>query len=168
MRGFSELDNFRKARKMKNAIKTCIFLLATSISCFGQLLTSATADVNDPGGLLKSAKKVAVLIEVGVPAAAYYIPDFPRAKKQMAEKLAKTKLIVVANPVDSDIVIVVHEQNEGANNVTICLGDKLEVFKGGKAPTESDIPIFSVNEYCGVTWPLNRAMDKLIKAMKGK
>jgi hypothetical protein len=131
-------------------------------------LTSATADVNDPGGLLKSAKKVAVLIEVGAPAAAYYLPDFPRAKKQMAQKLAKTKLIVVANPIDADIVIVAQEQNEGANNITTCLGDKLDVFKGGKTPSESDIPLFSVNEYCGVTWPLNRAMDKLIKSMKGK
>jgi hypothetical protein len=153
---------------MRNAIRTCIFLLATSISCFGQLLTSATADVNDPGGVLKSAKKVAVLIEVGPPAAAYYIPDFPRAKKQMSQKLARVKLIVVTDPIDADVVIVVHEQNEGANNVTICLGDKLDVFKGGKAPAESDIPLFSVNEYCGVTWPLNRAMDKLIKAMKDK
>jgi hypothetical protein len=153
---------------MRNAILTGIFVLAASVSCFGQLLTSATADVADPGGLLISAKKVMVLIEVGPPAAASYIPDFPRAKKQVSEKLAKIRLVAVANPADADIVIVVHEQNEGANSVTICLGDKLEVFRGGKVPSASDTPIFSVNEYCGVTWPLNRAMDKLIKAMKGK
>ena len=74
----------------------------------------------------------------------------------------------MASPAVADIVIVVHERNEGANNVTICLGDEVDVFKGGKAPSESDTPVWSVNEYCGISWPLNRALDKLIKAMKSK
>lgn len=143
-------------------------MMATFANSFGQILTFATTDVADSDGLPKSAKKTAVILDIGHPAAAYYIPDYPRAKKQLAEKLTKTRLVVVGNTADADIVIVVHEQNEGANGTTICLGDKLEVFKGGKTPSASDTPIFSVNEYCGVTWPLNRAMDKLIRAMKAK
>jgi hypothetical protein len=134
----------------------------------------ATVGGTDPDGLLKSAKKVAVFIELGTSEAsqgAYYVPDFARAKKQISEKLTKAKLVRVANPADADIVIVVHELNEGAEGwriVTICIGDKLDVLKGGKAPSESDTQIFSVHELCGIGWPLNRAMDKLIRAMKRK
>jgi hypothetical protein len=121
--------------------------------------------------LPKSVKKVAVFIEVGPGEAAAYIPDYARAKKQVSEKLAKANLQVVAGPTDAEIVLVVHELNEGATTgarATVCLGDKLDVFKGGKAPSDSDTPIWSVNEYCGISWPLNRAMDKLIKALAQK
>jgi hypothetical protein len=154
---------------MRNVILTYMFVLTTSVTCFGQLQNMVTGDVADVKGLLKSAKNVAVFIELGTPAAAqtaYYVPDFARAKKQVSEKLAKAGLVAVANPADADIVIVVHEINEGGTGGAICLGDKLDVFKGGKAPSESDAPIFSANEYCGLSWPLNRAMDRLIKAMK--
>jgi phenylpyruvate tautomerase PptA (4-oxalocrotonate tautomerase family) len=133
-----------------------------------------TGDAAEANRLLKSAKKVAVFIEVGTPVVdAYYLPDFARAKKQISEKLTKAGLVAVANPDDADIVIVVHEVYEGTTPndryQTVCIGDKLDVFKGGKAPSESDTPIFSVNEYClyyGRVWPLYRAMDKLINAMK--
>lgn len=154
---------------MKNLILICLFALATPALCSCQLQNMVTGEGSDPGGILKSAKKVSVFIEIGTPVesqGAYYIPDFSRAKKQVSEKLTKSRLEVVANPAEADVVIVVHEVNEGANKVTICLGDKVEVFKGGKPPSSSDTPIFSVNEYCGISWPLNRAMDKLIKTMK--
>jgi hypothetical protein len=150
-------------------ISICAFVLAVSLTSVGQLQNIAG---DDGSAILKSATKAAVFIELGTPDAASYVPDFARAKKQTSEKLAKTRLQVVANPADADIVIVVHELNEGASHlgdrVSICLGDKVEVFKGGKAPTESDTPVWSVNEYCGISWPLNRALDKLIKAMKTK
>jgi hypothetical protein len=149
---------------MKNVIWICALLVA-SLTPVGQLQNIV---VDDGDATLKSAKKAAVFIELGAPGAASYVPDFARAKKQTYEKLAKTRLQVVASPADADIVIVVHELNEGANKVTICLGDKVDVFKGGKAPVESDTPVWSVNEYCGISWPLNRALDKLIKAMKAK
>jgi hypothetical protein len=142
---------------MKNVILICVFVSAALLNCVGQLQNM----VADGDVVLKSAKKVAVLIELGPPAAARYLPDFARAKKQATEKLAKARLQVVPSPADADIVIVVHERNEGANNVTICLGDEVDVFKGGKAPSESDTPVWSVNEYCGISWPLNRALDKL-------
>jgi hypothetical protein len=150
---------------MKNVISICALVLLASSSSGGQLQNII---VDDAGAILKSAKKAAVFIELGAPGAATYLPDFARAKKQTNEKLAKTKLQIVASPADADIVIVVHEMNEGANKVTICLGDKVEVFKGGNTPSESDTPIWSVNEYCGISWPLNRALDKLVKAMKTK
>jgi hypothetical protein len=154
---------------MKTAISICAFVIVASLASVGQL-QNITADDGD--AILKSAKKAAVFIELGTPDAASYVPDFARAKKQTNEKLAKTKLQVVASPADADIVIVVHELNEGATHVgdrvSICLGDKVEVFKGGKAPAESDAPVWSVNEYCGISWPLNRALDKLAKAMKTK
>src|ERR1035437_2688973 len=158
---------------MKNVILTCIFVLASSISSFGQLQNMATVGGADPDGLLKSAKKVAVFIELGTPAATdsrSIMPDSVRAKKQVTDKLTKARLQIVANPADADIVLVVHELNEGNEGwrLTICIGDKLDVFKGGKVPSESDTPLFSANEYCGVSWPLYRAMDKLIKAMKRK
>lgn len=149
---------------MKNVILICVFVSAALLNCVGQLQNM----VADGDVVLKSAKKVAVFIELGPPAAARYLPDFARAKKQATEKLAKARLQVVPSPADADIVIVVHERNEGANNVTICLGDEVDVFKGGKAPSESDTPVWSVNEYCGISWPLNRALDKLIKTMKSK
>jgi hypothetical protein len=132
-------------------------------SAHAQLQNMATDDK-----LPKSVKKVAVFIEIGQGEAAKYIPDFARAKKQVSEKLAKAKLQVAADPTDADLVLVVHELNEGATTgefATVCLGDKVEVFKGGKTPSESDTPIWSVNEYCGISWPLNRAMDKLTKAL---
>jgi hypothetical protein len=154
---------------MKTAISICAFVIVASLASVGQL-QNITADDGD--AILKSAKKAAVFIELGAPDAASYVPDFARAKKQTNEKLAKTKLQVVASPADADIVIVVHELNEGATHVgdrvSICLGDKVEVFKGGKAPAESDTPVWSVNEYCRISWPLNRALDKLLKAMKTK
>ena len=152
---------------MKNVILVSAFVSATFINCVGQLQNM----VADGDAVLRSARKVAVFIELGhpaSPAAAHYLPDFARAKKQATEKLAKAKLQVVASPGDADIVIVVHELNEGSNNVTICLGDEVNVFKGGKLPSESDTPVWSVNEYCGISWPLNRAFDKLIKAMRSK
>jgi hypothetical protein len=118
--------------------------------------------------LPKSVKKVAVFIEVGPGEAAAYIPDYARAKKQVSEKLAKANLQVAAGPTDADIVLVVHELNEGATHATVCLGDKLDVFKGGKPPSDGETPLWTVNEYCGISWPLNRAMDKLIKALTQK
>jgi len=177
---------------MRKVIHICVFRLTSSLVCFGQLQNMVTDDGGDSDKFLKSAKNVAVFIELGPPAATRFIPDFARAKKQVTEKLNKAGLHVVADPARADVVIVVHELNEGAIggnggvifcntnevssemsnttcsgiNVMICLGDKLEVFKGGKVPSNSDTPIFSVNEYCGFSWPLNRAMDKLLKAMK--
>jgi hypothetical protein len=150
---------------MKNAILICALVFLISSSFVGQLQNIVTEGGE---GILRSAKKAAVFIELGPPDAATYVPDFTRAKKRTYEKLAKTRLQIVASPADADIVIVVHEQNEGANKVTICLGDKVDVFKGGKAPSETDTPIWSVNEYCGISWPLNRALDKLTKAVKDK
>jgi len=131
--------------------------------------------VTDGEGLLKTAKKVSVLFDIGTPVesqGAYYVPDITRAKKQITDKLTKARLQIAADPTEADIVIVVHEVNEGTTPndryQIICIGDKLDVFKGGKIPSASDVPIFSVNEYClyyGRVWPLNRAMDKLFKAM---
>jgi fructose-specific component phosphotransferase system IIB-like protein len=114
--------------------------------------------------------------------AAPYRPDFARAKKQISDKLQKQKLQMVVEPTDADVVLVANEfnQNQGAvasattvgqttNAVAhdmICLGDEIKVYKGGKTPSESDAPIWSVSEVCGFSWPLNRAMDKLAKVMK--
>lgn len=132
--------------------------------------------------VLKSAKKVAVFINLGNPAAAPYRPDFARAQKQITEKLTKQKLQLVVEPADADIVLVAREFNENRGAVAsattigqtttavaqdfICLGDEIKVFKGGKAPSESDAPIWSTTEVCGFSWPLNRAMDNLAKARK--
>jgi hypothetical protein len=158
---------------MRKVILASVFVITASVICFGQLQNMVTTDAADDSKLLKTAKTVAVFIDVGKPVdsqGALYIPDFVRAKKQVSEKLSKAGLVAVANPTSADIVIVVHEVNEGetqwADKKTICLGDKLDVFKGGKVPSESDTPIFTVNEYCGISWPLNRAMDKLINAIK--
>ncbi|HEY0308971.1 MAG TPA: hypothetical protein VGB94_12490 [Acidobacteriaceae bacterium] len=147
-----------------------LLVLGAFVQCFGQLHNMAGNGDIDSNAILRSAEKVAVFIELGPPATAPYVPDFARAKKQISDKLAKAKLNTVVNPADADIVIVVHEINEGSvgNSFkdTSCLGDKVDVFKGGHVPADSDAPIFSVNEYCGISWPLNRAMDKLLKAMK--
>jgi len=136
----------------------------------------------DETQVLKTAKKVAVFINLGPHAAAPYRPDFARAKKQISEKLAKQKLQLVAEPADADIVLVATEFNENrgatASATTygqtttavardmICLGDEIKVFKGGKPPSEGEAPIWTASEVCGFSWPLNRAMDKLAKAMK--
>lgn len=156
------------------------FLLAAILasSCAGQLRNMAV----DETQALKTAKKVAVFINLGPPAAAPYRPDFARAKKQITEKLAKQKLELVTEPADADIVLIATEfnANRGATasattygqtttavaHDVICLGDEVKVFRGGKAPAESDTPIWSTSEVCGFSWPLNRAMDQLAKAMR--
>jgi hypothetical protein len=136
----------------------------------------------DNSQLLKQAKKVVVFINLENPAAAPYRPDYDRAKKQVSEKLGKQRLQVVASPEQADIVIVVREFNAtmgataqattyGQSTTAtakdlICLGDELKVFRGGKTPSDSDAPIYSVSEVCGFSWPLNRAMDKFAKARK--
>ena len=156
---------------MKNLFLFCAFLLIAFGQCSGQ--SQGVIIVGDDNGavgneVLQSARTATVVIKMGNPAnadAARYVPDFSRAKKQLIGKLSK-KVQLVANPADADIVIVAVELNEGENGNTICLGDKVEVFKGGKTPSESDAPIWAVNEYCGFSWPLNRALDKLIKAME--
>jgi hypothetical protein len=51
-------------------------------------------------------------------------------------------------------------------NDRICLADEMRVFKGGKEPSLEDAPIWSANESCGFSWPLNRAMDKFRKAIR--
>lgn len=168
------------------------FLLVTILvgSGAGQLRNMAV----DETQVLKEAKKVAVFINLGPPAAAPYRPDFARAKKQISEKLAKQKLQLVADPSKADIILVATEFNENhgatasatshgqattvanettysqtttmdANNM-ICLGDEIKIFMGGKMPAEGDTWIWSTSEVCGFSWPLNRAMDKLAKAMK--
>jgi hypothetical protein len=141
---------------------------AVVAAALGSLANAQLQNIATDEKLPKSVKKVAVFIEIGPGEAAAYIPDYARAKKQVSEKLAKAKLQVVAAPTDAEIVLVVHELNEGATTATVCLGDKVDVFKGWKAPSDSDTPIWSVNEYCGISWPLNRAMDKLIKALAHK
>ncbi len=148
----------------------------------------------DETQVLKEAKKVAVFINLGPSAADPYRPNFARAKKQISEKLAKQKLQLVADPSVADIILVATEFNEShgatasattngqattaANETTysqtttavandvICLGDEIKIFKGGKVPAEGDAWIWSTSEVCGFSWPLNRAMDKLAKAMK--
>jgi hypothetical protein len=112
---------------------------------------------------LKTAKKVAVFINLGPPAAAPYRPDFDRAKKQISAKLAKQKLQLVEHPADADIVLVAREFNSDSGAATasatsygntttavahntICLGDEVKVFNGGKTPSETDTPIFLVSE----------------------
>jgi len=159
-------------------MKSFLLLLILVGSGAGQLRNMAV----DETQVLKSAKKVAVFINLGPPAAAPYRPDFARAKKQIGEKFAKQKLQLVVEPADADIILVATEFNENrgatasattsgqtttavAHDV-ICLGDEIKVFKGGKAPSEGEPPIWSVSEVCGFSWPLNRAMDKLAKAMK--
>jgi hypothetical protein len=163
---------------MVGHIKTALFVALFVSSSGGQLRNMAV----DETQVLRAAKTVAVFIKLGPPAAAPYRPDFERARKQISVKLAKQKLQVVVEPVDADIVVVVTEFNEdrGATasattygqtttaiaHDVICLGDEVKVFRGGKAPSDSDIPIWSASEVCGFSWPLNRAMDRLAKAMK--
>jgi hypothetical protein len=163
---------------MARAYLAPIFVVALLVSGSAQLRNAAV----DETPILKSAKKVAVFINLGNPAPAAYRPDFERAKKQIAEKLAKQKLQLVVEPANADIVLVATEFNENhgeaatattyghtttiVGNDVICLGDEIKVFKGGKAPSEGDTPIWSTSEVCGFSWPLNRAMDKLVKAMK--
>lgn len=159
---------------MKSAM-VVVFL----VSCgAGQLRNMAVDETH----VLKTAKKVAVFINIGPPAAAPYLPDFARAKKQIGEKLAKQKLQLVIEPADADIILVATEFNENRGSTAsattygqtttavthdmICLGDEIKVFHGGRAPSETDAPIWSISEVCGFSWPLNRAMDKLAKAMK--
>jgi hypothetical protein len=163
---------------MVRHIKALLLLLILVGSGAGQLRNMAV----DETQLLKTAKKVAVFINLGPPAAAPYRPDFARAKKQIGDKLARQKLQLVVEPADADIILIATEFNENrgatasattsgqtttavAHDV-ICLGDEIKVFKGGKAPSEGEPPIWSVSEVCGFSWPLNRAMDKLTKAMK--
>jgi hypothetical protein len=156
-------DQVKSFDRWQRSIIVGVVIAAFSVSAQAQLQNMTTDDK-----LPKSVKTVAVFFEIGRGEAAKYIPDFARAKRQVSEKLAKAKLQVAADPTDADIVLVVHELNEGATTgqfATVCLGDKLDVFKGGKIPSESDTPIWSVNEYCGISWPLNRAMDKLTKAL---
>jgi hypothetical protein len=163
---------------MERRITSCLLASILVGGAAGQLRNMAVDDTQ----ALKTAKKVAVFINLGPPAAAPYRPDFARAKKQISEKLAKQKLQLVVEPADADIVLVATEFNENrgatasattygqtttavAHDV-ICLGDEIKVFKGGKAPAEGDTPIWSASEVCGFSWPLNRAMDKLAKAMR--
>ncbi len=146
--------------------------------CAAQLRNIAV----DETEVLRTAKKVAVFINLGFPAAAPYRPDFARAKKQISEKLSRQKLQLVTEPTDADIVLIATEfnQDRGATATAmtygqstsavahdvICLGDEIKVFKGGKMPSEAEPPIWSTSEVCGFSWPLNRAMDKLAHAMK--
>jgi hypothetical protein len=166
---------------VKFHVATLAIILAGNAS--GQLRNAA----DDYTGVLKAAKKVAVFIDVGTPAlgtptAGPYRPDFARAKKQITEKLSKQNLKLVVESSDADIVLVAREFNESDGAVAsatslgptttavaqdlICLGDEVKVFKGGKAPSEADTPIWSTTEVCGFSWPLNRAMDKLAKLIK--
>ena len=55
---------------MKSTILICVFMMATFANSFGQILTFATTDVADSDGLPKSAKKTAVILDIGHPAAA--------------------------------------------------------------------------------------------------
>src|SRR5262245_45307648 len=118
-----------------------IVSMALASSLTAQLRNAAV----DETGVLRSAKKVAVLIELGPPAAAPYRPDFERAKKQITNKLAKHKLQMVVEPADADIVLVAKEFNQNRGAVAtattseptstvvahdlICLGDEIKVFK---------------------------------------
>ncbi|MGB9106600.1 MAG: hypothetical protein WCC59_17745 [Terriglobales bacterium] len=156
-----------------------IVTLLLAEAALGQMRNMAVNDTN----VLKNAGKIAVFINLGQPAAARYRPDFDRAKKQISKKLAESKLELVETPEDADIVLVVNEFNS-ANGVAIgsastygqttagvmqsmiCLADEVRVFKGGRRPQPEDAPIWSASEACGWSWPLNRAMDKLAKAMK--
>ena len=163
---------------MVKRIGTALVVALFASSGGGQLRNMAV----DETQILRDAKKVAVFIKVGIPAAAPYRPDFERAKKQIGAKLAKQKLQIVVGPAEADIVIVATEFNADRGATTgattngqtttavthdmICLGDEINVFRGGKEPSDSDVPIWSVSEVCGFSWPLNRAMDKLAKAMK--
>jgi hypothetical protein len=155
------------------------FLMAFFVeSSAGQLQNASV----DESVVLKRATTVAVFIELGPAAAAPYRPDFTRAKKQISDKLTKQKMRMVKEPADVDILLIAREFNENRGvsgtattigNSTIarlddfiCLGDEIKVYKGGKMPSESDVPIWSSSEVCGFSWPLNRLMDKLAQIRK--
>lgn len=159
---------------MKFAAFALAFLCLSPLTVVRSLAQTRNMALDDTQ-VLKTAKKVAVLINLSPPAAARYRPDFGRAKKQIGEKLAKQKLQLVTDPADADIVLVLREFNSDSGNGTamstaylaqICLGDELKVYAGGKTLSDGEPPVWSVSEVCGFSWPLNRAMDKLGKAMK--
>jgi len=159
---------------MKFSAFALVFLCLAPLTVSKSLAQTRNMALDDTQ-VLKTAKKVAVLINLNPPAAAPYRPDFGRAKKQIGEKLAKQKLQLVIDPADADIVLVLREFNSDSGSGTatgttyraqICLGDELKVYPGGKTPSDGEPPIWSVSEVCGLSWPLNRAMDKLGKAMK--
>ena len=161
--------------------KRTTFLLLVAVAVNFSVAQSRNMAV-DETPVLKTAKKVAIFINLAPPGGGPYRPDFERAKAQITKKLAKQKLQLVEKPTDADIVLIVTEFNENhgatasattygqtTNAVAhdlICLGDEIKVFKGGKEHADSDIPIWTTSEVCGFSWPLNRAMDKLAKAMK--
>jgi|GEM_PF-6544781 len=156
----------------------CVFALLLATGSFAQMRNMA----EDNSTSMKQAKKVAVFINLGTSLPGWYQPSYERAKKLVGEKLTKQKLELVAKASDADLVLVVVEYNVNAGTsasaqsvggtTTVhaqdhnCLADDLKVYKGGKQPTPDDSPIWSANESCGWSWPLNRAMDKLGKAMK--
>lgn len=175
-RGASTL--FDTLPRMVRRAKPFLLVAVLVSNGIGQLRNMAV----DETQILKNARKVAVFINLEPPAAAPYRPDFARAKKQISEKLTKQKLQLVVEPAEADVILVATEFNESrgttASTTTygqtttavahdvICLGDEVKVFKGGKAPSKGDAPIWSASEVCRFSWPLNRAMDKLAKAMK--
>jgi hypothetical protein len=136
----------------------------------------------DDSGAMKNVHRVAVFINLGTTSPAPYQPNFERAKKQIGDKLKKFDLELVADAASADLVLVATEYNvntgatasaysTGATTTAvatdrICLADEIKVFKGGKTPSTDDAPIWSANESCGFSWPLNRAMDKFRKAIR--
>ena len=137
---------------------TLMFAIFLSSTCIGQMQNMGV----DASKAMKNVSKVAVYFNVGAVAGVRYLPDSERAKKQISEKLTKQKLQLVASSVDADLILVVTEYNTEND----CLADEIKVFKGGRSLLPDDSPIWSTNDSCGVSWPLNRAMDKFGKALK--
>ena len=161
-------------------MKSILLFIVLAGTCYAQMRNMAA----DDSGAMKNVSKVAVFINLGTTLPAPYQPDFERAKKQMGEKLAKFKLQLVANAADADLVLVITEFNQNAGAIAsgysyggsttaiardrICLADEVNAFRGGKVPSPDDAPVWSANDSCGFSWPLNRVMDKLGKALQKK
>jgi len=161
-----------------NIHQVLLFVICSTVLSAAQL-RNMVVDSDTP---LKDVHEVSVFINMGATLPAPYVPDFERVKKQISQKLAKSNLKLVVDAKVADVVLVVTEYDVDAGSVTsinmtgnvgtstshdrICLADEIKAYKGGKQPTTDDAPIWSVNEYCGFSWPANRAMDKFLIAIK--
>lgn len=125
--------------------RVALLALAVSISAFVHSQGSAPAAARSNAQLLVSARKVALIGDVGHVAqlGVALNPSAEKAQKILEKEVRNWgRFIVITDPIRADLVLVLWEGNRPAGGGGVIRTARLAVLPGGRPPKRGDLPLW--------------------------